>query len=340
MREFESLIKSDDWFPPYARNASHAFIHDQLYEDFDQQAERLCGHDQTYTQLTPGAFSGRFLSCDLGRSVSLHIEQANQALEQDVVSGASVVSFGVVLQPEAMFLANGRTISSSDVLVLPADCHLHLCSPSNGAILAVVVDRAFLLSQAGLDPRFAEWLAALGSGIGYLTLPDLARRLREDARDAIEAMNQNLPHESAFVELVGQAFISSLVGKLSLGFGALPPVTLAESPIFQHFRESRDTLLSIGCTARKAEAATRLPAHFDRRDHRAFSSTLGIPPMAYFRIARLHKVRRCLLSLSNADHSIGDLAAKYGFWDWSRFTHHYKLQFGELPSKTRLRAAD
>jgi AraC family transcriptional regulator, ethanolamine operon transcriptional activator len=44
-----------------------------------------------------------------------------------------------------------------------------------------------------------------------------------------------------------------------------------------------------------------------------------------------------LLSGASADTSIGVIAARYGIWHWSRFSHAYRQLFGELPSQTRAR---
>ena len=68
-----------------------------------------------------------------------------------------------------------------------------------------------------------------------------------------------------------------------------------------------------------------------------------IPPqdrwdiVAYVRALQLNYIRRDLMSTESADTSIGELAARRGLWDWSRFSRHYERLFGELPSQTRLR---
>jgi len=70
---------------------------------------------------------------------------------------------------------------------------------------------------------------------------------------------------------------------------------------------------------------------------RIFLSVLGMGPAAYIRNLQLNRVRRDLLSGEKAGESIGDIAARYGVWHWSRFSQNYQLLFGELPSQTRAR---
>jgi AraC family ethanolamine operon transcriptional activator len=52
---------------------------------------------------------------------------------------------------------------------------------------------------------------------------------------------------------------------------------------------------------------------------------------------RLNAVRRELRN-GTADQTIGDVAARWGFWHMGHFSHDYKALFGETPSHTRLAA--
>ena len=74
-----------------------------------------------------------------------------------------------------------------------------------------------------------------------------------------------------------------------------------------------------------------------------FQDALGLTPLQYLRMLRLNAVRRELRALAAARQpvSIGDVAARWGFWHWSRFTENYRQLFGELPSHTvrRVRSA-
>jgi AraC family ethanolamine operon transcriptional activator len=43
--------------------------------------------------------------------------------------------------------------------------------------------------------------------------------------------------------------------------------------------------------------------------------------------------------LSRSADTVGDVAARWGFWHLSRFAADYRQHFGELPSATRARGA-
>ena len=74
----------------------------------------------------------------------------------------------------------------------------------------------------------------------------------------------------------------------------------------------------------------------------SFRSVAETTPVNYIRSIRLNGVRRELMSTRAAELSIGDAAARWGFFHLSHFAAEYHELFGELPSQTRRgdRAAD
>ena len=65
-----------------------------------------------------------------------------------------------------------------------------------------------------------------------------------------------------------------------------------------------------------------------------FREHLGMGPMAYFKLQRLHGVRRGLLEAQPGGETISGLAASWGFFNPGHFARDYRLLFGELPSAT------
>ncbi|MBE1282578.1 MAG: helix-turn-helix domain-containing protein [Rhodobacteraceae bacterium] len=303
---------------------------DQLYDNFDQQSEQLSGHDQSYTQLSPGAFRGRFLSAFLGPQIALHMEICNQAMEQEVGGSAGHFSLGVVLNDGPPFLLNGQTMGPGDVLVLPPGGALHMVSPAGGAILAVSIDTSALLTHPGLAAPVADWLAGLHCAAGLLSAPSLAARLREDAASALESAKGT----ELEAEVLGHALLSGIVSKLSLDWRPAIHAQTQFSPAsfgrFNHFRSQ------INAAIPDLERPSQIDAPRRSVEH-AFARHLSVGPLTYLRILRLHSVKRRLLDPTKAHLTIGDIAAENGFWDWSRFSNQYRKHFGELPSVTRKR---
>ena len=68
----------------------------------------------------------------------------------------------------------------------------------------------------------------------------------------------------------------------------------------------------------------------------AFRRHLGCTPHAYLRQVRLDLVRQALLT--GEVHSVGDVAARLGFFNPGRFATEYRALFGENPGQTLHRA--
>lgn len=60
---------------------------------------------------------------------------------------------------------------------------------------------------------------------------------------------------------------------------------------------------------------------------------MQISPVTYLRALRLNQVRTELRRECTA--TVGEIAARWGFWHPSRFAADYRAMFGELPSATR-----
>ncbi|MCX5955142.1 MAG: helix-turn-helix domain-containing protein [Cyanobacteria bacterium] len=76
-------------------------------------------------------------------------------------------------------------------------------------------------------------------------------------------------------------------------------------------------------------------AHASRRSLiQGFHDHLGMGPMAYVKLQRLHSVRRLLLRADSDQVRIGSIAAEWGFLNAGHFARDYRLLFGELPRDT------
>jgi len=307
---------------------------DNVFADFDQQAEQLIGHDQTYLQLSSGAFQGRFLSAFLGDDVAIHMEFCNQALEQEVGGSPDHISFGVVLSDQGPFVANGKPLSKEDVFVIPPSGSLHLVSPVNGAVMAIAIRREMFLHQPSLAPVVQEWASSLAGSAGFLHAGRFADRLREDAVSAMEGVAQTgTPASEA---MIGQALAGGIASKLSLEWaGATADTGFGGTIAFDRFQNCRLRLQEGGTLIDTASEIAMLVQGSKRSLEQAFSTTVSMGPLTYLRLLRLHDVKRRLTDPTSASLSIGDIAAEHGFWDWSRFSQHYRRHFGELPSTTR-----
>ncbi|MBL8821652.1 MAG: helix-turn-helix domain-containing protein [Planctomycetia bacterium] len=67
---------------------------------------------------------------------------------------------------------------------------------------------------------------------------------------------------------------------------------------------------------------------------KVFIETLGISPMRYLKVRRLHLARRRLMSTTSDQINVKQAAREAGFWEDGRFAEDYYRLFGFLPSKT------
>jgi AraC-like DNA-binding protein len=78
-----------------------------------------------------------------------------------------------------------------------------------------------------------------------------------------------------------------------------------------------------------------LVAHVsERRLRTAFTDTVNLPPIRYFRYRLLNQARQRLLDSAQNGVTVSDVAAEHGFGHFGRFANGYQKLFGELPSAT------
>lgn len=61
---------------------------------------------------------------------------------------------------------------------------------------------------------------------------------------------------------------------------------------------------------------------------------LGMSPVRYLWLRRMHLVRRKLIMAAPQAATVTEIATEHGFWELGRFSVQYRSLFGELPSST------
>jgi len=67
---------------------------------------------------------------------------------------------------------------------------------------------------------------------------------------------------------------------------------------------------------------------------------LGMAPIRYLWLRRMHLARRALVKGDPAAATVTGIAMDYGFWELGRFATEYRALFGEPPSATLRRSRD
>jgi AraC-like DNA-binding protein len=67
---------------------------------------------------------------------------------------------------------------------------------------------------------------------------------------------------------------------------------------------------------------------------------LGIGPIRYLTLRRMHLARRALVRATSSTATVTQIATDHGFWELGRFSVAYRVLFGETPSVTLNRQTD
>ena len=267
---------------------------DAQYADFDEQAERLTGFDQSYIQLTPGAFQGRFLSAIFGPDVAIHVEHCNQALEQSVAGHPDAFTLGVVVSKGLPFLINGSDLTCDDVFISAPGQDLLFRSPQDGAILAVVVAMDKLSGLSGLSEQALDWLLASSLQTRVMHAPQLARRIREDTVQALQSACFEPPSVSA-AAAIGDALLTGIASKLSLEIASSKPRSDQRNKhTYDRFLNCRRILHDKWQDVQSMDDLLVCTGGGRRSLQSAFAAHLDMGPLTYHRILRLHLAKdRC-----------------------------------------------
>ena len=238
-------------------------------------------------------------------------------------------------QPTAPLRAHGHPLPSACLFGLDSRREVHLTVPASVELGVVVMPLELLslwagrLGGADFDPQ--EALRANVLRVDSDRWGDLRGYLRQifalAARDPSPlgtAAAQRLVLEDLLPLLV-EALIhgSNQGGRLQQPPNRIAIVKAAQQLLHDHSLEPI-TL---------AELCRQI--HVSRRSLlQGFREHLGIGPMAYIKLHRLHGLRRELLRADPAQVRIGALAAEWGFLNPGHFARDYSRLFGELPRQT------
>ncbi len=304
----------------------------ERFSDIDSQAAHYRGYGQEYRQLSAGAFEGRVTSFDFGCDFIVQLETANQALAQAAATPADRWGICLLTDTSPSCTVNGTSLTRDHLAVCPGGEALVGKTPAGLNVYCMDVSRELLLEETterdGVDvihdaPGVQSLRGILESG-----LATLAR---------VQSPEQPSAAATAFKSSVADALRRVVWRTAAHAAQSVPQGAkrraLRQFRIAQEYIDHRITDgVSVAEVCRHTGASRRSLECI-------FQSILGLGPGSYIRNLQLNRVRRDLLSGDKDGVSIGDIAARYGVWHWSRFSQNYKLLFGELPSQTRARLA-
>jgi AraC family ethanolamine operon transcriptional activator len=314
--------------------AATATPHFQVFRcrDTDEQAAALHGWNQSYCQLSPGAFDGVITSIDTG-AVHIVVERLNRAVLQRGALEPGCVVIGVPLELEGHSLLCGQRSHANGLHVFSGANGFEFRSPE----LHLVMNLQFYPERFH-NPALREALARIAHKLGpQATVRDLPAARMDALRQLLRAMLDAVARTPDMLDSppVCEAFEKSLVyGVLDLLeteplHEATPaPSTLRSWRLAQTARAHIEQAAQ-DCPLSVAELVALLGVS-RRCLQYAFQDALGLNPASYLRTERLNRVRKIM---GEAD-SVTEAATRFGFWHFGHFANDYRALFGERPSDT------
>lgn len=295
------------------------------------------------TQLAPGMMQGDLLPVRLGPVQLLRI-RLDRAL---LARGAKDPRRQIVcldLTPPAQASpsrSHGLLLPATAVCGLASHGEIHLSVPAGAEVALMSIDR-----QA-----FQQWCVDLGcEGLDEQALQCNWLRLDDRRFDDLRGCLRGLfALAEADAGSAGKPLGATAVERqMSLAVRDLLPL-LIEALV--HGAERSSTLLRPPARIELVKQVQRwLDAHPDRPITLAdlcqvayvsrrsliqgFRDHLGMGPMQYLKLQRLHSARRALLRSDPCEATVTMVAAEYGFLNAGHFARDYQRLFGERPSVT------
>jgi AraC family transcriptional regulator, ethanolamine operon transcriptional activator len=292
-------------------------------QDIDEQASLLRGWNQTYDQISAGAFQGAFLEINLDRT-QLFREVTSNALYQTGGLSARTVAVGVPLALRGNATFCGRRCDGSQLHVFSGSDAFEFFSPCGLDIAGFVFDADDFRAALTDDEQETMTRILAKPHLRSMT-QECADRLKQLFADACDAHTQYPGCRAAMTRDIAAALTCALMVERTDSREAVPEPR--RSRIVRQARElaaqGRDgSPVTVEELCRSVGVSRRALQY-------CFLETLGIGPSAYLRTVRLNGARRAIKHAG----SVADAAALWGFWHFGRFARDYRSMFGELPSE-------
>ena len=298
--------------------------------DSDEHAESLYEWDQTYSQLTPGAFEGEVL--DMGfLGLQVFRETTNRTVCQQGSPMAECFVIGVPLAMSGPGLFSRQQFGMQHVVTCVGQQGFTLMSPQQFDVVAVTVPKTEMLRLLELERGNASVMAR------PMVLKPGAEQMQA-LRNCLLSMVTPGEFDAALLRnLQVQRILKSAV--MTTALSAIESARPAEEPNRSFRARSYMVKEIIDWAMSRPDdppSIADICLHFNvgrRLLNYTFLEVLGTNPLNYLRSMRLNGVRRDLRKAGSST-SIKEVAGRWGFWHLPRFSEEYRKLFGELPSET------
>lgn len=312
--------------------ATRAYRRDRELLDSQDHAGQLAGWNQSYDQISRGAFRSRLVEIEFD---NFHIfqEELSQAVFQTGQCSKDTVALGVFSAMSGEARWHGGAVGMDDVLFLEGQGELVLTTPKTSSMMG------FGLPTQQLESWCDDIPGSTRERVRRLSASPLRDRLAaESLRTSLTSLMcelLNRPDDKLPVAVVRQLHdeLAGLIVKLLCGepgkeerriTGKAKKVVQRARAYALDRREEPPTMIDV-CKHTYVSLRTL---------QNCFQAVLGESPATYLKMLRLNGAKRDLIK-RGGNALVSDIAADWGFWHLSQFSSDYRRMFGELPSATR-----
>jgi AraC family ethanolamine operon transcriptional activator len=296
-------------------SAQPALLSRASFFDADEQAAALTGWNQSYLQLSRGAFGGEVRQLEFA-GLRLFVESLRE----------SVYQTGQIRDVEGPSVFCGAPSDADALHVFSGASGFEFRSSRRHVMLGLELDEAAWRRCGEHDPALH---ARLGAQAGLRRLDGAAQAgLRQcltgvlDTVEAAPALLQSPAVQAAMLDSVMEQLgrVLAPTGQVdSIGTHGHWALTRRARELVHAQLDQPPTVLAL-CEQLGVSRRTL---------QNGFQTALGISPLAYLRAVRLNAARQALKTATSVTSAATDL----GFWHFGHFAHDYQQMFGELPSE-------
>lgn len=310
--------------------------------DADEHAHNLSEWQQTYDQLSRGAFRGSINELWTGKS-QVFLESTNRQLRQSCAAWPDSIWFGIPDPDGPNAAIDYNAIPANGIAMHQGGIGFELRTPDEFNIYGIVVDRNELTRYAA-EVEEIEPEPLLGQSNVLLVDVHAKKRLCQRIDYLLDEASQLEPrlfdNAEEFQQATQDGILGALVSVLMTRGGENAPVRAPERHAqtrihrWQTVRRIREYITE------HADAGVTVPElcrqfHMSRRTLQySFEEITGLSPTAYIRNIRLNGARRELRRKQRGDRSVSEIALDWGFNHFGQFSQDYRQLFAELPSAT------
>ena len=318
---------------PHKLSDQFSPVKTDLLQDASEYRLAIQGWHMDCQQISAGRFKSKLTQISLGHVQVIRV-RTNRAMMNRGVSWPGSIVFSLLLAASGPSRACGHEIfPSSDLIACEADLP-ELLTPDEFDLLTLAIDKKWFATKAA---EYGFQLIAELTWKGMLRIPEIQYENLQNGLRTLLAMTSWRPQLLAYPEAREQ-IEDDLLARLLEALRTAPQITvLRDTP--------RKKTADLACELALSDPSQRLDIaricrvlHVSRRYlQNCFQDSYGQSATQLLRVIRLHRVRQESKAnvLLGRHISIGDVAARSGFWHRSTFSREYQTHFGELPSATK-----